>query len=59
MPELLEALGASLVVLGLVFWSLPTALIVAGLFLVVVANAPGGAPSSPGARPSARGDRRA
>jgi hypothetical protein len=38
--ELLEALGACLVVLGLVFWSLPVALIAAGVFLVLAANAP-------------------
>lgn len=58
--ELLEALGAVLVVAGLVFWSLPIALITAGLFLLVVANAPTAAhPGSPspdrgGPRASAR-----
>lgn len=56
--ELLEALGACLVVLGLVFWSLPIGLIAAGLFLVVVANAPGAA--RPDARiPANRGGPRA
>ena len=57
MSEALEALGACFVVLGLAFWSLPTSLIVAGLFLVIVANAPGGAPVDH--QPSGRGDRRA
>jgi len=50
----LEALGACLIVLGLVFWSLPLGLIAAGLFLLVVANAPGAArpgPTRPGAGP--------
>lgn len=43
LAELIEALGAVLVVTGLVFWSLPLALIAAGCFLVIVANAPGAA----------------
>lgn len=44
MAELLEALGAVLVVAGLALWSLPWSLVVAGLFLMAVANAPGGRP---------------
>ena len=43
---LLEALGAVLVVAGLVFWSLPVALVTAGVFLLVVANAPAPAPTA-------------
>lgn len=50
---MLEALGGCLIVLGLVFWSLPLALIVAGLFLVAVANTPGAGPL-PTSKPSAR-----
>lgn len=58
LAELIEALGAVLVVAGLVFLSLPLALITAGGFLVVVANAPGAArpdpqPLSVGAGPRA------
>lgn len=48
LAQLAEALGAGLVVLGLIFWSLPVALFAAGLFLIVVANAPGaGHPDAP------------
>lgn len=48
LAQLAEALGAGLVVLGLVFWSLPFALVTAGCFLVIVANAPGaGRPDVP------------
>jgi hypothetical protein len=47
LAELIEALGAVLVVAGLVFWSLPLALITAGCFLVIVANAPGAARPDP------------
>lgn len=60
LAALAEALGGCLIVLGLVFWSLPLALIVAGLFLVAVANAPGGAPDPPatGARGAGRAEAR-
>jgi hypothetical protein len=51
----LEALGAVLVVLGLGFLSLPVALIAAGLFLVVVANAPAADRSGPGFPPDRAG----
>lgn len=44
MAEVLEALGAVCVVAGLALWSLPISLLAAGLFLLVVANAPGGRP---------------
>ena len=54
--ELLEALGAVLVVVGLVFWSLPLALITAGCFLLAVANMPGGRPP---AAPPGQADHRA
>lgn len=55
MAELLEALGAVLVVAGLALWSLPVSLVAAGLFLVAVANAPGGRP--PAAPPGKDGRR--
>lgn len=55
MAELLEALGAVLVVAGLALWSLPISLVAAGLFLLAVANAPGGRP--PGAPPGQAGRR--
>lgn len=55
LAEVVEALGAVLVVAGLVFWSLPLALIVAGLFLLAVANVPGGRP--PAAPPGQDGRR--
>jgi hypothetical protein len=45
--EVLEALGACLVVLGLVFLSLPLGLIAAGAFLIVAANAPGAGRPAP------------
>lgn len=51
MAELLEALGAVLVVAGLAFWSLPLALIIVGCFLVIVANVPGAARSAPATPP--------
>lgn len=38
-PQILEVLGAVLILAGLALWTVPTALIVAGLFLVVAANA--------------------
>ena len=44
LAELIEALGAVLVVAGLALWSLPVSLIAAGVFLVALANAPGGRP---------------
>jgi hypothetical protein len=59
LAELAEALGACLVVLGLVFWSLPVALVTAGLFLLAVANAPGASrPGSPPARGGSRAEAR-
>ena len=58
LAELVEALGACLVVLGLIFWSLPVALVAAGLFLLAVANSLGGAPGVPETPSAARGDRR-
>lgn len=45
--EAAEALGAVLVVLGLVFWSLPVALVAAGAFLIVASAAPGSERSGP------------
>lgn len=42
LSEILEALGAVFIVAGLALWSLPWGLLAAGLFLVAVANAPGG-----------------
>jgi len=44
LAELIEALGAVLVVAGLALWSLPVSLVAAGVFLMAVANAPGGRP---------------
>lgn len=44
LAELIELLGAVLVVVGLALWSLPTALVAAGVFLLAAANAPGGRP---------------
>ncbi len=38
--EILEALGAALVVVGLALYELPLALIAAGLFLLIAAAAP-------------------
>lgn len=55
LSDLLEALGAVLVVAALGFWSLPWALLAAGLFLLVVANAPAGRPDA--APPGADGRR--
>lgn len=37
-PEILELVGAALVVAGLALVAVPAALVVAGLFLVVAAN---------------------
>lgn len=55
LSELLEALGAVLIVAGLALWSLPWSLVAAGLFLLAVANAPGGRP--PAAPPGKDGRR--
>jgi hypothetical protein len=57
LAELIEALGAVLVVAGLVFWSLPLALITAGCFLVIVANVPGAARPDTGTPPVGVGPR--
>lgn len=55
MAELLEALGAVLIVVGLALWSLPVSLVAAGVFLLAVANVPGGRP--PAAPPGPDGRR--
>lgn len=56
LAELLEALGAVLIVVGLALWSLPVSLVAAGVLLLVVANVPGGRPP---AEPPGQADRRA
>lgn len=38
--EILEALGAALIVIGLALYTVPAALIAAGIFLLVAASAP-------------------
>jgi hypothetical protein len=51
LAELLEALGAVLVVAGLAFVAPAVALVAAGVFLLVVANAPEVARPVPSAKP--------
>lgn len=58
LSELLEALGAVVVVVGLAFLSPPVALVAAGVFLLIVANAPAAPGSAPLPDPAGPGRRR-